>query len=299
MVWVGIDVGATRLKAGRVGADDAVTDERVAWLGSEDRSEAGILARLTELVRAVDPRGDAVGVGLGVAGVIDRARGVITTSPNFPEWKNFSLADHLGAAVGARVLLDNDANCVVAGEALAGAARGVTNLIGLTLGTGVGGGLILDGRLWRGQRGMAGELGHVTVDPAGPPCNCGGRGCLEMYPSLVGLREPPTDVDPDDPDLPRALAAAAERGNPTAQQHFDAAGRGLGIGLAGFLNVLDVSTILLAGGIAAAWPLLRPSAEREIAQRTFPAIREGLDVRIATLGERAGIIGAALQERLG
>ena len=301
--FIGIDVGGTRLKAGLVDDVRGVSREHVLWLSPEDKTEDGILAKLALAVQMIDPEGAASGIGLGVAGVIRRADGVITESPNFPLWRDFELSSRLRARVTHDVSLDNDANCVVAGEALLGAAAGRVNVIGLTLGTGVGGGLILDRHLWRGERGMAGELGHITVHPDGPPCGCGSHGCLEAYASLVGLRrmcerEPVAGVDVASADLPRMLDAAAQAGDTTARAHFLEAGRALGQVLAGLLNALNVRTVLLAGGVAKAYRWMEPAVLHEIERRAFAAVRADVEIVVGTLGERAGVVGAALQQSL-
>ena len=298
--YVGIDVGGTRLKAGLVDERSGVHGEQVLWLSPQDQTEDGMVQKLVEAVRAVDPSGSAVAVGLGVAGVVRWADGVITESPNFPLWKEFAVRSRLRERLGREVYLDNDANCVIAGEALLGVAAGRKNVIGLTLGTGVGGGLVLDGHLWRGEGGMAGELGHITVDAGGPPCGCGGNGCLETYASLVGLRRmcatrPVSGVDVASADLPRLLSAAAAAGDATALAHFAAAGRALGQVLAGLLNALNVRTVVLAGGVANAFRWMEAATRAEIEHRAFAAVRKDVEIRVGTLGEKAGVIGAALQ----
>ncbi|MEC8025782.1 MAG: ROK family protein [Myxococcota bacterium] len=301
--YIGIDVGGTRLKAGLVDHNHRVIREEVAWLAEEDTTEDGILRRLTELVHALRGRTKPVIVGLGIPGVISRWDGMVTESPNFPAWTNFRIKERLEAVLGMHVAIDNDANCVIAGEALAGAAAGHRDLLGFTLGTGVGGAVILGGRLWHGRNGMAGELGHICVDPDGPLCGCGSHGCLETFASRVGLRHalinsPVSGIDPDAPDMPKLLAAKARSGEPVAIGHFAMAGTALGRATGGLLNVLNVGTILLTGGLLPAWPLMEAAMRAEMTRTAFAGVVEGVDILTGTLGDQAGMIGAALQWQL-
>ncbi len=299
--YVGVDIGGTRLKAGLVNDNHQVVREAVAWLEPGDKTEEGLIARVAALVNQVREGVRPVLVGIGVAGVIDRRSGVVARSPNFPTWRNFAVQRRLQDLTGFAVLVDNDANCVIAGEALMGARAG-RDLIGLTLGTGVGGGLVLNGQVWRGANGMGGELGHIVADPAGPLCGCGGRGCLEMYPSVNGLRHQArlreVAVDLEAPNLPELLANLARGGDATAQACFDAAGVALGRVLGGLLNVFDIKTVLLAGGVSGTWDRMEAATWAAIRGASFPEIADGVEIYVGTLGERAGIYGAALQWKL-
>ena len=298
--FVGVDIGGTRIKAGLVSANMKLVRESVAWLEPSDKSEDGLVRRVAAVIREVSEGVRPVLVGVGIPGVIDRSRGVVSRSPNFPEWLDFPVQRRLSDLTGHAVVIDNDANCVIVGEAIAGAGAGTRSLIGLTLGTGVGGGIFLDGALWRGVNGMGGELGHVVADPAGPPCTCGGRGCLEMYPSVNGLRvlcraQPVAGVDADANDLPEQLAAAVGRGDWTARAHFATAGQALGRVLGSLLNIFDVKKVVLAGGVAATFPLMQEACTTAIRGASFPEIAAGVEIVQGTLAERAGIIGAAFQ----
>lgn len=302
---IGMDLGGTRVKAGLIVGEalSEVVVERVS-----DKSPAGIVATLVELVARLDGSGRAA-VGLAAAGVLDIEAGLVRESPNFPEWKDFALGAELAAATNRKVVLENDANAVILGEARHGVARGRRSVIGYTLGTGVGGGLVLDGRLYRGERGMAGELGHVTVEREGRPCNCGNRGCLERYAGQRGLHETAL-LDPrllphlpslDDPrDTPRALMGLSERDDEVglaAREVFAAAGRYLGQAAAALVHTLDVTTIVLAGGIAKAFPLIAPAMETELRARTFRSMAQGVVILEGTLDTHAGLHGAAAVAR--
>lgn len=302
---IGVDLGGTRVKAGLVTGESLsdVVVERVS-----DKSPAGIVATLAALVTRLDPSGRAA-VGLAAAGVLDVEAGLVRESPNFPEWKDFALGAELSAMTQRKVVLENDANAVILGEARHGAARGRRSVIGYTLGTGVGGGLVLDGRLYRGERGMAGELGHVTVEREGRPCNCGNRGCLERYAGQRGLHETAL-LDPrlhphlpslEDPrDTPRALMALSEREDEVglaARDVYASAGRYLGQAAAALVHTLDVTTIVLAGGIAKAFALIAPALEAELRARTFRSMADGVVILEGTLDTHAGLHGAAAVAR--
>lgn len=298
--FVGVDIGGTRIKAGLVNAERHVVSEVIAWLQPEDRSEEGLIRRLAEVVEDVAGDLRPASVGIGIPGVVDHARGVVAKSPSFPAWHGFHIRDRLTQALNLPVLVDNDANCVIAGEALAGAGVGHRSLIGLTLGTGVGGGIILDGAMWRGVSGMAGELGHIVADPQGPPCGCGGRGCLEMYASVNGLRalcteSPVEGADPAAPNLPELVAARALAGDLTARAHLDAMARPLGRVLGSLLNVFNVKTVILAGGVSGLWPHLHDPCWTALRGACFADVLDGVKIVLGTLGERAGVVGAALQ----
>ncbi len=294
---IGIDLGGTRIKAGLVDPTGRILDRVVVDVGQQTSME-DITERLVRLVELL-ARDGTVGVGVAAAGVMDRRSGVIRESPNFPAWRDFDLAGRVAASSGLPVLLENDANAVVFGEAMGGAGRGVRDLVGLTLGTGVGGGLVLGGQLYRGARGMAGELGHVTVEPEGRPCACNNRGCLEQYVGQVGLRRTLAETGgslaslADDADAPRKLAHAAQAGDERALAIWRQLGRYLGQAIATFVHVLDVQLILLCGGIAHSADLFLPALDDEFTQRTFTSMREGVVIRAGVLGEDAGIVGAA------
>jgi len=290
-------VGGTRIKAGRVTESGRVVDRSVVKVG-QARDEADIVARIADLVTALDPDG-GLPVGVAAAGVIDHAAGCVRESPNFPGWRDFELAARVREATQRVVALENDANAVVFGEAIAGAGRGARNLMGYTLGTGVGGGLVLDGRIWRGERGMAGELGHVTDVPDGRQCGCGNRGCLEQYAGQVGIRRTMAERGgalaelAGDSSAPARLAELAQAGDAEAQAVFASLGAHLGMAAAALVHTLDVTTVLLCGGIAAAAALFVPAMESELRARTFRSMSAGVEIRVGTLGADAGIVGAA------
>ncbi len=301
---IGIDLGGTRIKAGLV-VDGRLADERVVDVDGKD--PAAVIAQLERLVRETEPpaHDTPVPVGLAAAGVLDAVAGIVRESPNFPEWRDLFFGRELTHATGRVVTLENDANAVIFAEARFGVAKGAPAVIGYTLGTGVGGGLVLDGRLYRGERGMAGELGHVTVEPLGRPCGCGNRGCLERYAGQVGiietLRETPALshlVDGSSgpvSDAPRRLADLAAH-DLMAKSVLDGVGRYLGQAAAALVHALDVTTIVLAGGIANSpntFALIAPAMDAELRRRTFRSMSEGVRILRAELGNAGGVLGAA------
>lgn len=294
---IGIDLGGTRIKAGRVEAA-AVQVEAIAPV--ESREPEAILDALVGLVAGLDPDG-RLPIGIAAAGVIDQAAGVVRESPNFPSWRDFALGSRLSARTGRAVKLENDANAVIYGEARHGVARGIANIVGYTLGTGVGGGLVIAGEIYRGERGMAAELGHVTIVPEGRPCGCGNRGCLERYVGQVGLIQtlgelgPPLSdlLAPDPADAPRRLARLADDGDVRARAVFAEVGRALGQAAAALLHTLDITTFVLAGGVAGAFDHIAPPMHAELYARSFRSMSVGVKILHGTLGPSAGILGAA------
>lgn len=306
-VTLGIDVGGTRVKAGLVGADGALDRVRVQGVEDVDRSEHGMVTLLAGLIDEYCAAAPVGAVGIGIPGAVDLAAGVVTRSPNFPAWVDLALRDRLVAAgVDLPLVLDNDANVVGVGESLFGAARGEDSFILLTLGTGVGGALRLGGRMWRGVHGMAAEIGHLNLVPGGRECGCGSAGCLEQYASQNGLRheilENSIDLDDAealavDPDMPRKLFDLAARGNEPARAIWDRFGAWLGLGVGSLLNVLDVPLVVLGGGLAGALPIFQGSMLAAVSHSSFPAIHTGLRVVAGSLGDAAGILGAAALAR--
>lgn len=305
-ILLGIDIGATRVKLGIV-RNDKVLGKRVVTLADEHRDEKSLVSYLARTVRSLLGAHDVAeasvkAVGIGAPGIIDFARGVVVRSPNFPGWKNFALASALQDALGLRVSLDNDANCVTLGEWRLGAGGGVPHMVCLTLGSGLGGGLVLGGELYRGSLGMAGEVGHIVVEPEGYPCGCGGRGCLEQYASRNGLvnfvKEDEyfgahTEQMVNDPDLPKEVWRRAKSGDRKARQYYEEMGYRLAIGIGALLTTLNLQLVVLSGGMAGAAELFMPTLLRELPSRAYGPLAGRCRVVVGTLGEDAGILGAA------
>ncbi|RJO66110.1 MAG: ROK family protein [Myxococcales bacterium] len=303
---VGIDIGGTNLKAGLLTPDGRMLDTCKHQLTPEEKSEAGAVSAMKHIFSELLGRSGLgpdglLGVGLGVAGIIDDKLGVITQAPQFPLWRNFALVERLSKAIGLPVAMENDVNAIARGEKWCGAAVDVDNFICMAIGTGLGGALCLNGEIWSGMDGMAGEFGHICVDAGGAPCGCGSNGCLETFASAVGLirmvkadnYRTVLDHAADDAAIPYTLARLAESGDAQAKRYWEIFGRALGQVLGGLLNALNVKTVLFGGGLSKSFSLFAPAMEAEIKHRAFPAVARNLDFRVGKLWEDAGIYGAA------
>src|SRR5579872_3426875 len=206
------------------------------------------------------------GTGIGVPGIIDMETGTVIESPNLPDWTNYPVRDEIQRRLGASVILENDANVAALGEKWMGAARDVDSMCMFTLGTGVGSGLVLGGKIWHGMMGMAGECGHITVFPDGVPCGCGNRGCVEQYASATAVKRMAIEAIATGkaPELARAMNENPEfsskvvfqyavGGDVAAQQIFEAVGRALALVLGDMINALNLPMYVIGGGMASAW----------------------------------------------
>jgi glucokinase len=282
---IGVDVGGTAIKLGRydrAGRCLAASE----WPTPQPAVPGAVTMALVEAIEAIDPRRQAPVVGIGMPGPTDAAARVARVAINLPGWLDVPLADWLEPRLQRRVTLGNDGNCALLGEAWQGAARGFQDVLLLTLGTGVGGGVMLGGRLFTGHRGAAAEPGLIGVDPDGPPCNSGNRGSLEQYCSLHGLARL-------SPIEPRELSRRAALGDPEALAVWERYGRWLGIGLSSLQYVLTPELVLIGGGLSGAFEHFLPAVRREVEQRVQAASREGLQIRRCALGNAAGRLGAA------
>jgi glucokinase len=307
---IGVDVGGTNLRVAAIDTSGEIF-ERIN-LSTEVRAGRDVV--LEEMVSAVQvlrakhaSAARLIGIGFGVPGLIHMKEGKLRESPNLPGWHDYPLRDTLEQRLGTRVILENDANAAALGEKWIGHGRGVDSLIMLTLGTGVGGGIVLDGRIWHGMLGMAGELGHITVDPNGPRCNCGNHGCLEALASATAIvRMAKEAIAGNHSPALKALAAttnreitsalvyeAAKDGDPAAQEIFRTVGWALGVALAGLVNAFNVPMYVLMGGVAAAWDLFAPPMLAEVERRSFVYRAGGTRIVLSELGADAGLYGAA------
>jgi glucokinase len=254
------------------------------------------------------------GVGLGVPGIIDLESGSIESAGNLPGWNHYPLRQEMELRLGLPVVLENDANCAALGEKWMGSGKDVNDLCMITLGTGVGGGFVVNGKPWHGVTGMAGEIGHMTVIPEGVGCACGSRGCLEQYASATAIRRMALEaIDRhESPALEhaaqvhlefsaRTVFECAQQGDPAAIRVFEMAGRALGIALANLINILNLPLYVVGGGVAKAWELFRPAMLEELSSRSIVfrageplrAQHRGTIITPTLLGEDAGVLGAA------
>ena len=294
MRTVGIDLGGTNIKAGVVDEEGRVLERRSIPTGLSDGAGA-VLDRMAGLARDLGLDGT---VGVGSPGLIDHAGGRILECPNLKDLQEVPMRDELARRLGlpsSGVALENDANVAALGEHWLGSGRGVDDVLVVTLGTGVGGGLVLGGRLYSGPGGMAGEVGHVVVDPRGPRCGCGRLGCLETLASATAAskraaekhlpREAPGDLG--------RLAANARLGAAAERELLVEIGRDLGRGLGAVLSLLDLRTFVLGGGFGAATDLLEPGVRQGLEERSYGRRLASVRILPAGLGSDAGWIGAA------
>ena len=282
---IGIDLGGTAIKLARF-------DHRGTLLGElevatpQPAVPGAVTMALCDAVERLDPDGAAALVGVGLPGPMDAAARVARVCINLPGWEDVPLAEWLEVRLQRRVTLANDGNCAVVGEAWWGAAKGFSDVVLLTLGTGVGGGVLLGGQLFTGHNGAAAEPGLIGVDPDGPACNSGNRGSLEQFASIAALRRL-CDREP------RELSQAAADREPAALEVWERYGTRLGVGLSSLVYVFTPQLVLLGGGLAGAACHFLPAVRREVELRVQAVSREGLRIDACALGNGAGRLGAA------
>lgn len=282
---IGVDLGGTAIKLGLLDRDGTNLASLIVPTPQPSTPQA-VAAAMTEAIAQLDPTDSAQAIGVGTPGPADAAGRVARVAINLAGWRDVPLADWLEAKTGKPTILANDANCAGLGEAWLGAGQAYQDVLVLTLGTGVGGAIILNGELFVGRLGTAGELGLITLDPNGPPCNSGNRGSLEQHVSVQAVRRRTGQE-------PHQVAALARSGDPEAIAFWHAYGRDLGAGLASLIYIFTPEAIVLGGGISASLDLFLPTVEAELAQRVLPSSREGLVIVPAQLGNQAGTLGAA------
>ena len=294
-MYLGVDIGGTAVKLGLVDENGQVVS-RAERSVSFDGYKTPILDTVTAAIRDFIAPHDApalAGIGVSATGQIDSRRGVVAgTCGNFPGWIGVDIKGTLERDFGLPVTVANDANCMLLGEVWAGAAKGYTDVIGVTLGTGVGGGILTGGRLLEGARGLGGELGHYRTHALdGVPCTCGATGCWERYAATTALVRAAKEKNPAWTDG-RAIFAAAEAGNPEVLALLDAWTDEIAQGLAGMVHIFNPQLILIGGGVSAQQKLLIAPIAAKVKASVMPAFAEGLEIRAAQLHNDAGMVGA-------
>jgi glucokinase len=285
MPILGLDIGGTAIKLGRFDQ----MGNALQFLTIPTPQPATPEAVLTAIVSAIphiDPDGSAQSIGIGTPGPVDPTGRIAKLAINLPGWTNVAVADRLESNLGLPCRIANDANCAALGEAWKGAGRKYQNLVLLTLGTGVGGGIILNGKLFTGHNGAAGELGSISFNPEGHPCNSGNRGSLEQQLCISAI----VRRSGQDPGI---LGKLAQSGDPEALAFWQNYGRDLGIGLTTLIYVLNPEAIVIGGGISGSSAFFFDAALTEINQRVSAPSREGVKLLKAELGNQAGMFGAA------
>jgi len=305
-----VDLGGTKIVTALISPKGEILSREYTPTLAEEGVDAvigRILAIGSALLRnARLPYTSLAGIAIAAAGAIDSEKGIVTDSPNLPGWHNIPLKDEIEKATGVRTFVINDATAAALGEHRFGAGRGVNNLIYLTVSTGIGGGIIIDGRLYEGASGAAGELGHMTIDLNGPRCPCGNIGCLEMLASgkaiareaqrliAQGAKTIMLDLAEGDAQFVTAVtvATAAQKGDAVALSVINKAAANLGVGLVNFVNIFNPEMIIVGGGVGKMGELLLKPARRVVSERAFQFPASVVRIVSSELGDNSGVFGA-------
>ncbi|MBA2704514.1 MAG: ROK family protein [Blastocatellia bacterium] len=301
------DLGGTHLRAAAVDRGGELYFRQMQptpQAETPDEIVRALIAAVRECERQLGELGGAIsGVSIAVPGTVNVAKGIVVQAPNVPSLDGFHLGAALASELNRPLILENDANAAALGDMWRGAGQGCRSIICVTLGTGVGGGIILDGKLWRGADGSAGEIGHIAVDPfSGVPCSCGGQGCLEVYASATAIVRMTREAKPRYPysalhnpeDLTsEKIYQAGKEGDELALEVFRQMGVYLGIGLASLINVINPEVIVVGGGLANGWDLFEKHMHQQIFERAFPIPARRARIVRAQCGDDAGLLGAA------
>lgn len=312
---IGVDLGGTKISAGALREDGRDAHGMRSITTQAELGAEGVVDRIVGLIEGVildtinetgASRKDFLGIGLGAPGPLDREKGLVVIAPNLG-WRDFPLRDRITSRLGLPATLDNDANCATVGEWWLGAARGGRNVVGITIGTGIGGGLILNGELYHGSSDVAGEIGHTTIDVNGRHCKCGNYGCLEAYASGPAIatrarealvREDTASLLPSmvDGQLDRITAEvvydAAKKGDALANEIVRDTARYLGAGIATLLNLFNPDVVVVAGGVTRAGEALFGPLRTEVRRRAFKPAVTAARIVPAELPGTAGVVGA-------
>jgi glucokinase len=297
------DLGGTHLRAAIVDAHGKI-HSRSKQSTPQGRDANEIVGAVVSAVREIGVAAENLkAVSLVVPGTVNVEQGTVVKAPNLPCLDGFPLTSVLSKELGLPAILENDANAAAVGEMWQGAARGCRTIICVTLGTGVGGGIILDGELWRGVDGAAAEIGHMCVDPfGGVACTCGSRGCLEVFASATAIVRMTREASPRYPDsvlhacnslTAESIFAAGLKGDELALEIFRRMGVYLGIGLANLINILNPEMIVIAGGVVNGWDLFAKHMMQQVEERAFPLLAARVKIERAKCGDDAGLLGAA------
>jgi glucokinase len=292
---IGVDLGGTNLRAAAISRRGEII-EKISGRTELSEGRDAVIADMVESILTLKKLlgdGTLAGVGIGVPGFILMEKGVILNSNNLPEFSGFPVRDEIERRLGSPIFLENDANAAALGEKWAGGGRDVNDLVMLTLGTGIGGGIISDGKVLHGHQGMAGEIGHITVLPEGNPCGCGNSGCLEKHASATAISAMASLIQLGDGLTAKQVYELAAAGDERARMIFRTMGFALGVALATLINIFDFPLFLLSGGVLGSWDQFAPAMFTEIEKRSFTYRNAKTRVEKALLGNEAGLIGAA------
>ena len=310
---VGVDLGGSKINTVLADAKGDIKARDLRNTLARDGAQA-VIKRIIESIKQVVSGADIEGIGIGAAGVCNTATGVITFSPNLPGWHNIPLKDIIQQEFGLPTYMENDATVAALGEHCYGAGVGIDNLIYVTVGTGIGGGIIVGGQLYRGASGTAGEIGHMTIYVNGPRCNCGNIGCWETFASGTALAREAVkrieggaqtkilsfaDGDPKKVNG-ETVFLAAQQGDSLATELISVTGYYLGVGLVNLVNIFNPQLILIGGGLSRMGSLLLDCALKVVAEHAFRLPAEAVRIELGQLGTDAGALGAValvLKER--
>lgn len=309
---IGVDIGGTHMRTALIDGHGKILkyQKTLTDISRGAKNTSGRLAEeCKELMKAAaEYNGSVKAIGLGVAGKINRSQGLVVFSPNLPDMRNYPLAIELQEQTKVPVVIENDANLFGLGELWLGAGRDISNWVGVTLGTGVGGCLILDGQLWNGDDlGFAGEIGHTIIDPHGPMCVCGLKGCLEAHSSGRALVEgvktsvsgkkltsgPLYELSITGRLSPTDVYQAAVQGNDTAIRLFQHMGWALGLAIGNLFTFLGIRHAIIGGGVSASWDLFIPALRKSLAEHCCMLDESSMAIARSSLGDHAALLGAA------
>lgn len=307
---MGVDLGGTNLKVALLSLNGEIK-KKISVMTKQGKQAVlrQIVESIEELLKKARVKKSAVlGLGIGTPGLVDSVHGIVYGLTNIRGWRGVALKKYVERNVGFPTYVDNDVNLMALGELMCGAGRGVKNLVCLTLGTGVGGGLIIEGKLYRGSTLSAGELGHIPVNADGPRCICGGYGCLESYVGNACIVERAVKAIEGgrrsrikklaggnlQAVTPRLISGAARQGDKLAKEIWEDTGRYVGMALAGVINLLNPEMVIIGGGVAGAGKLLFEPIRRTVKERAMIIPEKNVKIVPAKLGADAGLIGAGM-----
>ncbi len=294
---IGIDVGGTNIKLGVVNDKGKIISRSALETGNYEGKRRKLISAIVDtIIRLIDGNGlynkDILGIGIGLPGLVDPDRGVVKFLPNVPGWKDVFLKRIMEKKLSLPVFLDNDVNLVTLGEWRFGAGKGYNNLVCITLGTGIGGGLILNGQLYRGEGYVAGEVGHMPLNEKGPVCNCGGYACFERYVGNRILQEKAAKIFKNKKIRLEDVFELTKAGNMRAVKFWEEVAIHIGNGLVSIVNLLNPRLIIIGGGVSNSYQFMIATINRIVKERSMSVQAKMVKITKARLGSDAGIIGA-------
>ncbi len=289
----GIDIGGTKILIAKI-SKTGILKESINLPMSDDNYRK----ILEKIIIEIKKFGNISAAGISIAGDVDSKNGILRYSPNLPKWKNVKLKQYFEKKLNVPTVVENDANCAAYGSYIIDGERKYENFITVTLGTGVGGGIIIDGKLYRGSTGSAGEIGHITINPDGPKCSCGNRGCLETYIGTKGIIKTAEKLGLKDKGaMPATISEKARKGNKKALTVYKKFAQYLAVGIGSLINIFNPDMITFSGGVSNSWDLIEKRFFGELKKRTFKTPLKHVKIIKSKNPGNLGAIGAALLSR--